>query len=212
MAEDRNMLIDRLGHKQSTQGNTSNLWDDGLDEPPKDTTSSLAGIENINARITKLEHSIVELTNTINGVMNELMDQKSVLNMMKNNTRSGDQGNVDIGSMQNSGHLLRPRHQHNVNVRSADNINDSNNDNPQGSSRVHIRHNPDAGASRGSSDATSDYIVADIDRSTRETDNKPFKGEYIVAADPPISGTKKKDGSVRYNEDEDVVVYEKGDK
>lgn len=207
MAEDRNILTDRLGLKQNTQGNAGNLWDDGLDELSRDTTSSLAGIENINGRITKLEHSIVELTNTMNGVMNELMDQKSILSVMKNNIRNGNLGNVDLGNAEKSGHLLRPRHQHNVNVRNTDNVNDSNN--LGNSSKVHVRHNPDA--PRGSSNATSDYIIADVDRSTRETDNTRFKGEYIIADDPPASKAKKQDGNVRYNEDEDVVVYEKGD-
>lgn len=208
VAEDRNILTDRLGHKQSTQGNAGNPWKDGLDELPRDTTSSLTGSENINIRIIKLEHSIVELTNTINGVMNELMDQKSILNSMKDNTRGGNQSKVDMDVMQNSGHLLRPRHQHNVNVRSADNVNN----NPQGSSRVHVRHNPDADVPQRSTNATSDYIIADVDRSARETDITRFRGEYIIADDTPASIVKKRDGNVRYNEEEDVVVYEKGNK
>ncbi|MCK5661627.1 MAG: hypothetical protein KAH86_09715, partial [Methanosarcinales archaeon] len=197
VAEDRNMLIDRLGNKQNTQGNTGNRWGDEPDELPGNTTSSLAGIENINGRITKLEHSIVELTNTMNGVMNELMDQKSILNMMKDSIRGGDQGNIDMGNTQKSGHLLRPRHQHNVNVRSADtaNANANDNANPGRRSGMHVRHNPNA--PQESTNATSDYIIADVDRSTRETDNTRFKGEYIIADDPPVKEIKKPDGNVR---------------
>ena len=219
VAEDRNMLIDRLGLKQNTQDNADNRINSIQDELPTNINSgsgsSRAGIEHINGRITKLEHSIVELTNTINGVMNELMDQKSILNTLNSNAHGKNRGGANMrgAEMQEGRHLLRPHHQHGFNIKNAGNINDD----PEGSSRLHVQHNQNTDAQQGNRGTGSDpnYIIADIDRSAQNRDDGTrFKGEYIIADDSPAPAKKKQESNVHYNEEEDVVVYvnEKDDK
>lgn len=211
VAEDRNMLTDRLGLKQNTQENADNRINSIQDELPTNigSGSSRAGIEHINRRITKLEHSIVELTNTINGVMNELMDQKSILSTLNNSTHGKNRSGADMGGagIQEGRHLLRPHHQHGFNVRNAGNINDDS----EGSSRLHVRHNQGADMQQGNigTGSGSDYIIADVDRSAqnRDDDSTHFKGEYIIADDSPAPARKKQESNVHYNDEEDVVVY-----
>lgn len=209
VAEDRNMLTDRLGLKQNTQENEDNRINSIQDELPTNIGSTPAGIEHINGRITKLEHSIVELTNTINGVMNELMDQKSILSTLNNSIHDKNQGGANMrgADMREGRHLLRPHHQHGFNVRNAGNINDDS----EGSSRLHPRHNQGADMQQGNTGAGSgsDYIIADVDRSAqnRDDDSTHFKGEYIIADDSPVPARKKQESNIHYNDEEDVVVY-----
>lgn len=213
-AGQRDFVIERL-EKQLLQKNEEieRMKSTLRDSIIRELRDELRGDLEINNRLIRLEQKVQELGNTMNGIMDELLDQKSMIQCMKSTEKE-----VNVEPPQHSGiaetlfaHQGTPIREEKVEEPSKE----LGIDRPRRSMHFNIK-DLDTGenvedVSPAGDEQEDDYIIASDDKgySRQNTDTeKSHQCEYIIAEEQgPITRKKESEFETVENRDnEDTVI------
>jgi len=183
MSENRDILVERLEHKLVAKEREINELRDSIKESIiEELREGMKEDLDFDKRISVLENKLRDLSLSYDGVMKELLDQKTIIQDLKNKYLNDDKVNQAPPSTR-SGNAGKLTDWH-------DNV------------QVH-REEPSTKEKKA--EPSSRFIIAESEED-RVPPKKKDKKDIIIAKTPGPGSTRKGDVVVEAREDEDVVI------
>ena len=183
ISENRDILIERLEHKLVAKDREINQLRDSIKESiVEELREGMKEDLNFDKRISVLENKLRDLSLSYDGVMKELLDQKTTIRDMKNKHLENKQENQATSATQS--------------------------DNPETLSDWHDNiqvQRKELPLKEKKTEPSSKYIIAENDEDIAPLEKKAEK-DIIIAKNPAPGSTRKDKVVVEAREDEDVVI------